>query len=55
MGKDVDLLTKSAYGTNDIVKDVIKFNENQQMTEMVTSAAFEIAGTIALQFVPGLG
>lgn len=55
MSKDVDLLTKSAYGTNDIVKDVIKFNENQQMTEMVTSAAFEIAGTIALQFVPGLG
>lgn len=55
MGKDIDLLTKSAYGTNDIVKDVIKFNENQQMTEMVTSAAFEIAGTIALQFVPGLG
>lgn len=55
MGKDVDLLTKSAYGTNDIVKDVIKFNENQQMTEMITSAGFEIAGTIALQFVPGLG
>ncbi len=55
MGKDVELLTKSAYGTNDIVKDVIKFNENQQMTEMITSAAFEIAGTIALQFVPGLG
>lgn len=55
MAKDVDLLTKSAYGTNDIVKDVLKFNENQQMTEMVTSAAFEIAGTVALQFVPGLG
>lgn len=55
MGQDVDLLTKSAYGTNDIVKDVMKFNENQVMTEMITSAAFEIAGTIALQFVPGLG
>lgn len=55
MGQDVDLLTKSAYGTNDIVKDVMKFNENQVMTDMVTSAAFEIAGTIALQFVPGLG
>ncbi len=55
MGKDLDLLTKAAYGTNDIVKDVIQFNENQQMTEMVTSAALEIGGTIALQFVPGLG
>lgn len=55
MANDVELLTKSAYGTNDIVKDVMKFNENQQMTEMITSAAFEIAGTIALQFVPGLG
>lgn len=55
MGKDLDLLTKSAFGTNDIVKDVIQFNENQQTTEMVTDAAFEIAGTIALQFVPGLG
>ncbi len=55
MGQDVDLLTKSAYGTNDIVKDVMKFNENQQMTDMITSAGLEIAGTIALQFVPGLG
>lgn len=55
MAKDVDLITKSAFGTNDIVKDVIQFNENQQTTEMVTEAAFEIAGTVALQFVPGLG
>ena len=55
MEKDFDLLTKSAYGTKDIVKDVIQFNENQQTTEMVTLAAAEIAGTIALQFVPGLG
>lgn len=55
MGKDVDLITRSAFGTSDIVKDVIQFNENQQTTEMVTEAAFEIAGTVALQFVPGLG
>lgn len=55
MSKDVELLTKSAYGTNDIVKDVLKFNENQQMTDMVGTAALEIAGTIALQFVPVLG
>lgn len=55
MNNDLDLLTKSAFGTNDIVKDVIQFNENQQTTEMITDAAFEIAGTIALQAVPGLG
>ncbi|MGN0031786.1 MAG: LysM peptidoglycan-binding domain-containing protein [Candidatus Gastranaerophilaceae bacterium] len=55
MGKDIDLITRSAFGTSDIVKDVIQFNENQQTTEMVTEAAFEIAGTVALQFVPGLG
>ena len=55
MGKDVDLITRSAFGTNDIVKDVIQFNENQLMTEMITESAAEIAGTVALQFVPGLG
>ena len=55
MGKDIELITRSTFGTNDIVKDVIQFNENQQITEMVTEAGFEIAGTIALQFVPGLG
>lgn len=55
MGKDIELITRSAFGTSDIVKDVIQFNENQQTTEFVTEAAFEIAGTIALQFVPGAG
>lgn len=51
----VELLAKAAFGTNDIAKDVTQFNENMQTTEMITDAAFEIAGTIALQFVPGLG
>ncbi len=55
MTKDLELLTKAAYGTNDIVKDVMQFNENQLMTDMITSAGFEIAGTIALQFIPGVG
>ena len=55
MEKDVELLTKAAYGTKDIVKDVVQFNQNQKTTEMVTLAAAEIAGTVALQFVPGLG
>lgn len=55
MSKDIELITQSAFGTNDIVKDVVQFNENQQITEMATEAGFEIAGTIALQFVPGIG
>ena len=55
MGKDLELLNKSAFGTNDIVKDVVQFNQNMVMTEMITEGAFEVAGTIALAFVPGLG
>lgn len=55
MAHKAELLSKAAYGTNDIAKDVTQFNENMVMTEMVTDAAFEIAGTVALQFVPGLG
>ena len=55
MGKDLELLNKSAFGTSDIAKDVAQFNENMVVTEMVTEGVFEVAGTIALQFVPGLG
>ena len=55
MGKDLELLNKSAFGTNDIVKDVVQFNQNMVMTEMITEGAFEVAGTVALAFVPGLG
>lgn len=55
MQKDLDLLHKSAFGTSDIAKDVAQFNENMMITEMVTQGVFEVVGTIALQFVPGLG
>ena len=55
MSKDLELLNKSAFGTSDIAKDVAQFNENMVVTEMVTEGVFEVAGTIALQFVPGLG
>ena len=55
MGKDLELLHKSAFGTSDIAKDVAQFNENMVVTEMVAESVFEVAGTIALQFVPGLG
>lgn len=55
MGKDVELLHRSAFGTSDIANEVAKFTENLATTEMITEGAFEIAGTIALQFVPGLG
>ncbi len=55
MGKDLELLHKSAFGTSDIAKDVAQFNENMVVTEMVAESVFEVAGTIALQFVPSLG
>ena len=54
MGEDVELITKNVLG-DDIGKDVAQFNENMVITEMVTEGAAEIIGTIALQFVPGLG
>ena len=53
--RDAELLDKSAFGTKDIVRDVIQYNENQAITAMVTEGGLEIAGTVALQFVPGLG
>ncbi len=53
METDLDTLTKSAYGTNDIGKAVAQFNENQKTTEMVTEVAAEIAVTTALMAVPG--
>lgn len=53
--KEADLLTKSAFGTNDLIKDVTQFNENMVMTETLTIAAGEIAGTVALSLVPGVG
>lgn len=55
LGKDLDLITKSTFGTSDIAKDVAQFNQNQILTGLAVEAAAEIAGTIALQFVPGLG
>ncbi|MCM1010145.1 MAG: LysM peptidoglycan-binding domain-containing protein [Fusobacterium sp.] len=55
MGKDLELLHNSAFGTNNISREVAQFNENMVITEMVTEGVFEVAGTIALQFVPGLG
>ena len=53
--KETELLNKSAYGTNDLIKDVTQFNENMVMTETITIAAAEIAGTVALSLVPGVG
>lgn len=53
MQSDLETLTKSAYGTNDIGKAVAQFNANQETTEMITEAAAEIAVTAALMAVPG--
>ena len=55
IGADVDRIRQSAFGTRDIVKDVIEYNTNQQMTDMAVEAAGEIALTIALQAIPGAG
>lgn len=55
MEKDAELVTKSAFGTNDIGKDVAQFTENMQTTEMVTDIAGDIALTVALSFIPGAG
>ena len=55
MENDLNLITRSAFGTGDIGKDQMQFDENQMITGMITDAGFEIAGTIALQFIPGLG
>lgn len=56
MEEDLDILTKAAYGTNDIAKDVTRFNENQQLTEAYAGMALDIAGTIALNaLLPGIG
>ena len=55
MGKDLDLITKSTYGTNDIAKEVAQFNANQKTTEMVTTVAAEIGATMLLAAVPGAG
>ena len=54
MANNVELITKSALG-EDITKDNDQFNANQEITGMVTEAGAEILGTVALQFVPGLG
>ena len=55
MSAEVDTVRQGAFGTRDIVNDVIKYNANQQMTEMVFEAAGEIAVTAALMAVPGAG
>ena len=53
MGKDFELVTRSAFGTNDIGKDVAQFTKNMATTEVVTDIAGDIVLTVALSFVPG--
>lgn len=53
MGKDFELVTRSAFGTNDIGKDVAQFTKNMATTEIVTDIAGDIVLTVALSFVPG--
>ncbi len=53
INQDIDSVRQAAFGTNDIVNDVIKYNSNQQITGMATEIAAEIAVTTALALVPG--
>ena len=53
INQDIDSVRQAAFGTNDIVNDVIKYNSNQQITGMATEIAAEIAVTTALAVVPG--
>ena len=55
MGQEYDLILSSAYGTNDISKAVKQFNQNMVVTDTVVTVAAEIAGTVALSFVPVAG
>lgn len=53
INQDVDSVRQAAFGTNDIVNDVIKYNSNQELTGMATEIGAEIAVTTALALVPG--
>lgn len=55
MNSEIDAIRQSAFGTKDIVNDVVKYNENQELTGMAVEMVGEIAATAALQAIPGLG
>ncbi len=55
LSEEISQLKQSAFGTNDIAKEVEQFNKNMVITEMATVGTVEVIGTIALQFVPGVG
>ena len=55
MSSEVDAVLQGAFGTRDIVNDVIKYNQNQQLTEMAAEMTAEIAATAVLQVIPGVG
>lgn len=53
INQDVDSVRQAAFGTNDIVNDVIKYNANQEITGMATEIGAEIVVTAALAAIPG--
>lgn len=55
MSSEVDAVRQGAFGTKDIVNDVIKYNQNQQITGMAAEMTAEIAATAVLQVIPGVG
>lgn len=55
MSSEVDAVLQGAFGTKDIVNDVIKYNQNQQIAGMAAEMTAEIAATAVLQLIPGVG
>ncbi len=53
MGKDCELIAKSAFGTNDISKDVAQFTDNMATTEMIADITGDIVLTVAVSAIPG--
>ncbi len=53
MGKDIQLITRSTFGTSDIGKDVSQFASNMATTEMITDIAGDIALTVVISLIPG--
>ncbi|MGN0031024.1 MAG: hypothetical protein ACI37Q_03620 [Candidatus Gastranaerophilaceae bacterium] len=53
MGKDCELIAKSAFGTNDISKDIAQFTDNMATTEMIADITGDIVLTAAVSAIPG--
>ncbi len=53
MEAEIDAARKSAFGTNDIVDHIKRFESTMRTVDMVATVAGEIALTVALSCIPG--